>query len=67
MMRGPEHHLGSGVALDRRAALAWLLRAEAGGSVLAAPFLGPVRAALAPDEIAEAERRARESLPGPAR
>src|SRR5260370_33969775 len=65
-MLGAAHHLGSGVTLDRVAALAWLLRGQAGGSALAARFLGSARAALLPDEIAEAERRAQQALPGAA-
>ncbi len=60
-MLGAAHHLGSGVPLDRSAALVWLLRGQAGGSALAAPFLGPVRAALSPEEVAEAERRPRQT------
>jgi hypothetical protein len=43
-------------------ALAWLLRAMRGGSELAAPFVPAVRAGLAPEQIAEAERLAREPL-----
>jgi hypothetical protein len=65
-MLGAAHHLGRGVALDRVTALAWLLRGEAGGSTLAARFLGAARAALSPDEIAEAERWAKQALPGAA-
>ena len=37
--------------------------AEVGGSILAAPFIGPVRALLSPKEIADAESRARLTLP----
>jgi TPR repeat protein len=62
-MLGAAHHLGSGIPVDQVAALAWLLRAEAGGSTLAAPFLEPVRAALSPEEIAKAERRSQLALP----
>jgi TPR repeat protein len=58
-MLGAAHHLGSGVPVDQPAALVWLLRAAAGGSTFAERFLGPVRATLSPEEIAEAERRAR--------
>ena len=57
-MLGAALHLGSGVARDPVAALAWLLRAQAGGSTLAAPFLSAARAALASSDLAEAERRA---------
>jgi TPR repeat protein len=62
-MLGAAHHLGRGVAPDRVAALAWLLRGQAGGSTLVARFLGAARAALSADEIAEAERRAKQALP----
>ena len=62
-MLGAALHLG--LPPDPVAALAWLLRARAGGSRMADPFVGPVRAVLAPDQIAEAERRALESLPEP--
>ena len=57
-MLGAAHHLGAGIPVDQLAALVWLLRAKAGGSTLAERFLGPVRAALSQEEIAEAERRA---------
>jgi hypothetical protein len=50
------------VARDPVLALAWLIRAMSGGSELAAPFVQPVRATLAPEQIAEAERLAREPL-----
>jgi hypothetical protein len=46
---------------------AGLLRGQAGGSSLAAPFLGPLRAVLSPKEIIQAERRAQQTLPGTAR
>jgi TPR repeat protein len=62
-MLGAAHHLGTGVPVDRVAALALLLRGQAGGSSLATPFIGPVRAALSSEEIAEAERRAQLPLP----
>jgi len=55
---------GAGVARDPVAALAWLLRAQAGGSALAAAFLGPAHAALDAAGIAEAERRAAAPLAG---
>ncbi len=57
-MLGAALHLGAGVPRERPAALAWLLRAQRGGSALAAPFLSPARALLSPAEIAEAERLA---------
>ena len=57
-MLGAAHLLGAGVAEDRIAALAWLLRARAGGSALAEPFLAPARTSLSAAAIAEAERRA---------
>jgi TPR repeat protein len=57
-MLGAAHHLGAGIPVDQLAALVWLLRAKAGGSTLAERFLGPVRAALSQEEIAEVERRA---------
>jgi TPR repeat protein len=62
---GAALHLGAGVTRDERAALAWLVRARAGGSKMADLFIGPVRAALAPAEIAEAERQAAEPLAEP--
>jgi uncharacterized protein len=65
-MLGAAYYLGNGVPLDRIEALAWLLRATASHSALAAPFLLPTRAALSPDETAEAERRAATPLPEPA-
>ncbi len=64
-MLGAAHVLGAGVARDGVAALAWLLRARAGGSALAEPFLKTVRDALSADQIAEAERRAAAPLPEP--
>ena len=54
----PPIHLGAGVARDAVAALAWLLRAQHGGSELAAPFLPAARAACTPDQRREAEQRA---------
>ena len=57
-MLGAAHLLGAGVAPDRIAALAWLLRAKAAGSALAARFLAQARASLSAEAIAEAERRA---------
>ena len=65
-MLGAAHHLGRGVALEGVAALVWLLRGQAGGSALAARFLRAARAARSPAEIAEAERRAKQALPGAA-
>jgi TPR repeat protein len=65
-MLGAALVLGAGVPRDPVAALAWLLRAQAGGSALAGPFLGAARAALDADGVAEAERRAAEPLPRPA-
>lgn len=62
-MLGAAHHLGAGVGRDPVQALAWLLRAAAGGSALARPFLGPVREALTPAEVARAETLARAPLP----
>ena len=64
-MLGAAHALGAGVDRDPRAALAWLLRAQAGGSALAAPFLASARAALDAAGIAEAERRAAAPLTQP--
>ena len=64
-MLGAAHVLGAGVPRDGVAALAWLLRARAGGSALAEPFLKTARGALSADEIAEAERRAATPLPEP--
>jgi TPR repeat protein len=57
-MLGAAYVLGSGVAKDGVAALAWLIRARGGGSTLAEPFLDPARAALTPDQVTEAGRRA---------
>ena len=51
-MLGAAHHMGAGVARDAVAALAWLLRAQHGGSKLAAPFLPAARAACTPDAAA---------------
>ena len=53
-MLGAAHHLGSGVEADQRAALTLLLRAQAGGSDLAARFIDRVRALLSPEDIAAA-------------
>jgi hypothetical protein len=64
-MLGAAHLLGAGVPRDGVAALAWLLRASARGSALAAPFLKNARNALTADEIAEAERGAVAPLPEP--
>lgn len=58
-MLGAACHMGAGTPVDHVAALAWLLRAVDGGSVLAQPFLKPVRESLTPAETAEAEQRAR--------
>jgi len=65
-MLGAAFHLGSGVTRDPVEALVWLLRARAGGSPLAGQFFQAVRAALPPEQIAEAERRASAPLPEPA-
>jgi hypothetical protein len=62
-MLGAAYFLGAGVARDGVTALAWLLRARAGGSQLADPFMAPARAALSTEDIAAAERRAAEKLP----
>jgi hypothetical protein len=43
-------------------ALAWLLRARAGGSELAYPFLRAAEAALTPDQAARARRIADQTL-----
>jgi uncharacterized protein len=64
-MLGAAYHLGAGVARDPIEALVWLLRARAGGSALAAQFFQAVRTALAPADVAEAERRAAAPLPEP--
>jgi uncharacterized protein len=64
-MLGAAHLLGAGAPRDGVVALAWLLRASAGGSPLAAPFLNNARGALTSGEIAEAERRAAAPLPRP--
>jgi hypothetical protein len=65
-MLGAACLIGNGVARDGIDALAWLLRAQAGGSPLATPFLSPARAALDAAGIAEAQRRASAPLPGAA-
>jgi TPR repeat protein len=62
-MLGAACHLGSGVPADRVAAFAWLVRARAGGSSLAARFFATVQTSLSAEELAEAERRAAEPLP----
>lgn len=62
-MLGAALHMGAGVARDPLMALVWATRAVDGGSPLAAPFLHPIEAALDPDQIAEARRRAAEPLP----
>ncbi|TWF52280.1 tetratricopeptide repeat protein [Neorhizobium alkalisoli] len=62
-MLGAALHMGSGVEKDSIAALVWLIRAQAGGSELAKPFVGPVRDSLSAADIAEAERRAAGPLP----
>ncbi|MDI7860355.1 sel1 repeat family protein [Rhizobiaceae bacterium n13] len=63
-MLGAACYMGAGTVRDGVAALAWLLRASGGGSTLATPFVGPVRASLSVAEIDEAERRATEPLAG---
>jgi TPR repeat protein len=64
-MLGAAFHLGSGVPRDPVVALSWLMRGEKGGSQLAAPFLGTVRAALAPAQIAHANAIAAQPLSEP--
>jgi TPR repeat protein len=61
-MLGAAHHIGAGVGHEPILALAWLIRAMRGGSELAAPFVQAVRAALTPEQIAEAEHLAHEPL-----
>jgi TPR repeat protein len=61
-MLGAAHFLGAGVKRDGVAALTWLLRARAGGSQLAEPFIPQARSALTGEEIAAAERRAAAKL-----
>jgi hypothetical protein len=51
---------------DTVEAYVWLLRARDGGSPLASQFFMAVRAALSPDDAAQAERRAAMPLPEPA-
>jgi TPR repeat protein len=63
-MLGAAYFLGTGVPRDGVSALAWLLRAKAGGSKLADPFLLPARSALSADDAARAERRAAQPLEG---
>ena len=62
-MLGAALHLGAGIAPDRVAAMAWLLRATRGGSDLARPFLTAVRASLTPAELSLALARSSEPLP----
>jgi TPR repeat protein len=62
-MLGAAYLLGTGVPRDGVAALAWLLRASAGGSALAARFLNNARGTLSADQIGEAERRAAAPAP----
>jgi hypothetical protein len=57
-MLGAALHMGAGVDPDPIEALAWLMRGQSGGSKLARPFLGPVRASLDDAGLEEAERRA---------
>ncbi len=51
-MLGAAHHIGSGVPRIPVTAYAWLLRAQAGGSQLAAPFMTSAREALSPEQLA---------------
>ena len=64
-MLGAALHLGAGVLRDPFAAFVWLLRARAGGSALAYPFLRPAEAALPLEEAARPPRR-RRAAAGPA-
>ena len=57
--------LGAGVPRDGIAALAWLLRARAGGSPLAELFLKAAHRALSSEQFAAAQRRAVIPLPKP--
>ena len=63
-MLGAALLIGNGVTKDGVAALMWLLRAQAGGSALAVPFLKPAREALDTTRVTEAERRAAEPFAG---
>jgi TPR repeat protein len=65
-MLGAAYHLGAAVARDPLQAFVWLLRARAGGSALSGQFFMAVRAALTPEQIAQAEARAEAPLPEPA-
>ncbi len=65
-MLGAAYHLGAAVPRDPAEAFVWLLRARAGGSPLAGQFFLAVRAALSPEQIAQAERRAAAPLSEPA-
>ena len=56
---------GAGVPRDPFAAFVWLLRARAGGSALAYPFLRPAEAALPLEEAGRARRAADQPLPEP--
>jgi hypothetical protein len=62
-MLGAAYLLGTGVPRDGVAAMAWLLRANAGGSALAVRFLNNARSALSADQISEAEHRAAAPMP----
>jgi TPR repeat protein len=64
-MLGAAYYLGQGVASDRIEALAWLLRADMGGSALAARFLEAARKDLPGEDLVEAERRAARPLAAP--
>ncbi len=64
-MLGAAYHLGAGAPRDALAAYVWLLRARAGGSPLAGRYVEAAQAALSPDEILEAVRRAAAPLPEP--
>jgi TPR repeat protein len=62
-MYGAALHLGRGVPPDPVAALAWLLLGRRGGSKLAASFIPQALAALSPEQVIEARRRAQEEMP----
>jgi TPR repeat protein len=64
-MLGAAYHLGAGVPHDAVEAFTWLTRARQGNSPLASQFFEAVRRTLTPDEIAEAERRAKGMLETP--
>ena len=64
-LEGAEIVAVSTVTGDGVAALAWLLRARRGGSVLAERFLNRARGALSAEEILKAERRAAAPTSGP--